>query len=358
MSRQALRLLAAVFGAAVLGALAGPLLLAGPAAAHSADAPTATDYRVTVLGVSPPLPGLTVRTIEAGARLELVNHTSHTIEVLGYSGEPYLRVGPDGVYQNDASPATYLNETLAGGVAPPSTAGSAMPPLWTKLSSTPAVLWHDHRTQVEVRPTVPAGVGAQRLLTWSVPLRDGVRDFAVTGTLDLVPPPSAPTWWAGCLLLGAGVAVLGLRGLRSPSVVSLITGLAALSYAVGAALDEGSLRPDGFLRVLVAQQTWPVVCGLAALAAGAYGLLNKPAADLGLGLAGVCVALFAGVANGAVFAHGVSPAVWPDTASRLLILATIAGGVGVAAAAVLHARAGLRRWRAPARPNLGELVGS
>ena len=358
VSRRALRLLAAVFGAAVSGALAGALLLAGPAAAHSADAPTATDYRVTVLGVDPPMPGLTVRAIEAGARLELVNHTSHTVEVLGYSGEPYLRIGPDGVYQNDASPATYLNETLAGGVAPPPTAGSAMPPLWTKLSSTPAVLWHDHRTQSQVRPTVPPGVGQQRLLTWSVPLRDGVREFAVTGTLDLVPPPSAPTWWAGCLLLGAGVAALGLRGLRLPSAVSLATGLAAVTYAVGAGLDSGSLGPDGFVRVLLAQQTWPVVCGLAALAAGAYGLFDRPAADLGLGLAGVCAAVFAGIANGAVFAHAVTPAVWPDTVSRFLILATIAGGAGVATAAALHARSALRRRRRPARRNLGEFVGS
>jgi hypothetical protein len=213
-----------------------------------------------------------------------------------------------------------------------------MPPLWTKLSSTPAVLWHDHRTQVEVRPTVPPGAGVQRLLTWSVPLRDGVRDFAVTGTLDLVPPPSAPTWWAGCLLLGAGLAVTGLRGLRLPSVVSLAAGLAALAYAVGAGLDAGSLGPAGFLRALLAQQTWPVVCGLAGLAAGGYGLAKRPAADLALGLAGVSVAVFGGLANGAVFAHAVTPAVWPETVSRSLVLATIAGGAAVTAAAVLHAR--------------------
>jgi hypothetical protein len=179
-----------------------------------------------------------------------------------------------------------------------------------------------------------------------------VRDFAVTGTLDLVPRPSAPTWWAGCLLLGAGVAVLGLRGLRWPSVVSVVAGTAAMTYAVGAGLDEGSLGPGGFFRVLLAQQTWPVVCGLAGLAAGVYGLFGKPAADLGLGLAGVCVAVFAGVANGAVFAHGVTPASWPDTLSRLLVLATIAGGAGVAAAAVLLSR---RRGRSPDR---GEFRGS
>ena len=132
----------------------------------------------------------------------------------------------------------------------------------------------------------------------------------------------------------------------------------AVTYAVGAGLDSGSLGPDGFVRVLLAQQTWPLVCGLAALAAGTYGLFDRPAADLGLGLAGVCVAVFAGVANGAVFAHAITPAVWPDTVSRFLILTTIAGGAGVTAAAVVHARGALRRRRASAPRNLGEFVGS
>jgi hypothetical protein len=342
---------------ALLAGVVGALAVAGPAAAHSADAPAATDYRVTVLGVTPPLPGLSVRAIEAGARLELVNRSSHTVEVLGYSGEPYLRVGPDGVYQNSASPATYLNETLAGGVAPPPTAGSAMPPLWTKLSAAPAVLWHDHRTQISVAapPPVP-GSGVRRLLNWSVPLRDGVREFAVTGTLDLVPPPAQPAWWAGCLLLAAGVAALGLRGLRAPAAVSAAAGLAGLLYALGAGLDSGALGPAGFVRVVLAQQTWPVVCGLAALAAGVYGWLRRPAADLALGLAGACLAIFAGLGNAAVFAHAVTPSAWPAATCRLLVLPTVAGGAGVAAAAVLAARSRARPSRAhSASPDRGEL---
>ena len=40
--------------------------------------------------VSPAAAGLRVRAVEAGARLELTNHTGTTVEVLGYQNEPYL----------------------------------------------------------------------------------------------------------------------------------------------------------------------------------------------------------------------------------------------------------------------------
>jgi hypothetical protein len=225
-----------------------------------------------------------------------------------------------------------------------------MPPQWTKLSATPAVLWHDHRTQPSTPVgAVPAGSGPQRLLTWSVPLRDGVQQFDVTGTIDALPPPSTPTWWAGCLLLAAAVAAVGLAGLRLPSLAAILAGFAGIAYSVGAGLDSGYLGVAGFARVVLAQQTWPVVCGFAALAAGVYGLLRRPAADLALGLSGACLAIFGGIGNAAVFAHTVTPSVWPGTVSRLLILATISGGAGVTAAAV-GGGPWRRRRRASRRP--------
>src|SRR5262245_20968599 len=97
--------LAGALGAAAVMVLAA----AAPAAAHAADAPDATNYRTTITGLTPALPGVEVRAIEAGARLELTNTAQRTVEVLGYSNEPYLEVRPDGVYQNTNSPATYLN---------------------------------------------------------------------------------------------------------------------------------------------------------------------------------------------------------------------------------------------------------
>jgi hypothetical protein len=331
---------------AVAAGVLAALVVAAPAQAHSADAPAASDYRTVVTGISPPLPGLTVRTVEAGARLELVNHSGRTIEVLGYAGEPYLQVRPDGVDQNANSPTAYINETLTGGVAPPSSAGPAVAPTWQPLSGTPAVLWHDQRTHwVAARPPsdVLAEPGvAHRIRDWSVPLRDGVRLFAVHGTLDWIPPPSPAIWWAGCLLVGAALAAPGL--LRSPSatpwsaLVAAGCGLAAAGYALGSALDSGALSAAGLVRALLAQQTWPLVCALAAIAAGTYGVLRRPAADLGLAIAGTCLALFSGIVNAAVFAHGVVPLSWPPGVARVLVLLPVAGGLAVAAASVLRLR--------------------
>ncbi len=322
---------------AVSAGVIAALAAATPAAAHATDAPRAADYRVTVTGLTAQFPGLTVRTVAAGARLELINQSGHPVEVLGYAGEPYLRVGPDGVFQNRASPATYLN----AGLSPPPGTGPAEPPVWQRLSRTPAVLWHDHRT----------GAG----VAWSVPLRDGVRAFAVTGTSVWVPRPNPAVWWAGCLLLGAAIGALGLRrtgSVRPLAVVAVVAGGAALGYALGAAADLGALGVTGYLRGLLGQHTWALLCGAAALAGGGYALFARPAAELALALAGACVALFAGLPNAAVFGHAVAPVPYPGGAARTLVLLAIAGGAGVTAAAILRLRAA-RTAPAPSLASVG-----
>jgi hypothetical protein len=333
---------------AILAGLVGALAVGAPASAHSADVPAASDYTSTVTGIDPPLPGLSVRAVDAGTQLELVNHTGRPIEVLGYGGEPYLSVAPDGVYQNVNSPATYLNETLTGGVAPPSTATVAAVPAWQKLSAAPAVLWHDHRAHwmaatpppdVAADPAVPHAVS-----TWSVPLRDGVRAFAVTGRLDWVPRPAPAVWWASALLLTSLLTFVGFRRFPVAGWVGIGTGVAALAYAVGTALDAGALGAAGLSRTLVSTQPWALLCGTAAVAAGLYALRRKPAADLALGLSGATLALFAGAANAGVFAHAVAPVPYPGTVSRTLVLLCVAGGTGLAAVTVLRMR------RPPAPP--------
>ncbi|MCW3843987.1 hypothetical protein ONA70_28250 [Micromonospora yasonensis] len=336
-------------GLVVTAALAALLALATPAAAHGADAPDATDYRAQVSTLSPAPRGLTARMVEAGARLELTNTTGRDVEVLGYSGEPYLRIGPGGVYENSRSPATYLNRTLAGDTPLPAEADPAATPVWRKVSEDRSARWHDQRARW-LESDLPAQVTAdptreQRVRDWVVPLRDGDQAIEVRGTLDWVPPPDPYPWWVagtlGFLLVGAAGLVpagtlAGARALRGVGALLALGGLAAVTSSVGRALDAGADGVGGVLVGLLGGQTWALLTGLGALVAGGYALARRPAADFALALAGACLALFAGVANLAVLSRSVVPAPWPAGLARILVTLVLAAGAGALATGLLR----------------------
>jgi hypothetical protein len=353
--------------AAAVG-LIGALAVAAPAHAHGADAPDGTNYRTTVTAVTPAIDGVSVRTIEAGARLELTNATGRTVEVLGYAGEPYLEVRPDGVYENTHSPATYVNRTLAGETPPPG-ADPAQPPAWRKVGSEPVARWHDQRIRwVEAEP--PAEVRADpgrphRVRDWTVPLRDGASTVQVHGRLDWLPPPDPYVWWAGILLGALAIGALGLippagagggRALAGFGVLAAAGGAAAIAFAVARTLDAGADDPAALALGLLTAGLSPVLIGLGTLAAAAYALARRPAADFAIALAGACLALFAGVPNAAALARSVAPAAGPPVLARLLVAAVIAIGLGAAAAGALRLRAAARTAAAHTTPADHEVV--
>jgi hypothetical protein len=345
---------------AVAAGLVGALAAATPAWAHGADAPNGTDYRTSVTAVTPAVPGLTVRAIEAGGRLELANRTGRTIEVLGYAGEPYLEVRPDGVYENTHSPATYLNTTLAGDTEPPATADPTLPPSWRRLSTEPVARWHDRRThwlEDAPPPEVRADPSREhRVRDWVVPLRDGMSTVEVRGTLDWLPPPSPALWWSLGLLGALVVAALGLLPAGRATTWALAAvaaagGLTAIVFAVARQADAGATGVGGLLQGLLAGQVWLVLTGLGAFAAGAYALARRPASDFALALAGACLAVFGGVANIPVFSRAVAPVPWPSLWARVAVAVVIAAGAGTAAACALRLRAADSTGAPPAEPH-------
>ncbi|GIM95789.1 hypothetical protein [Paractinoplanes toevensis] len=308
----------------VAGAFLAP---ATPAFAHGGDAPDATAYRTTITGISTPEKGLTVRTVEAGARLELTNKTGHSVEVLGYSGEPYLDIRPDGTWENVNSPAAYINETLAGDTPVPSSADPTAAPSWRRISGATSVRWHDQRTHwlsAGLPPPARADpTRAHRLRDWEVPLRVQVRTFAITGTLDWEPPPKAWLWWSVAVLTGLTAFALLRKWPRSVRPVTLIAAICPLVYAVSTALDGTS--PSLLL----------ITVGLLAIAA-AY---RHP--PFFLTLAGAAVALFAGFTEIGAFDAAVLPAAGPAWLPRAAVAVALGAGTALALTGVLRLRAAL-----------------
>jgi hypothetical protein len=305
----------------IAAALAGAAVLvpATPASAHGGDTPDATAYRTRITGFSTPERGLTVRTVEAGARLELTNKTGHSVEVLGYSGEPYLDIRPDGTYQNLNSPTAYADRT------PPPHADPTAPPSWQRISTSTTARWHDQRThwlgagpppQAAADPSRP-----HRLREWTVPLRVQVRTFEIRGTLDWIPPPRAWLWWLTAALAGLLATALAYRWPSSIAPLALIGGLSPILYATTRLADGGAP---------------PIVLILAAVLALSAAYRHPP---FWLALSGAALALFGGLTETAAFTAAVLPAAGPAWLSRAAVALAVGLGAALTATGILRLRA-------------------
>jgi hypothetical protein len=209
---------------ALAAALLAAVVVVPAAAAHPRAKGYARGFHSKVLSVRPELAGLAVSVVDGDDRLRIANDSGTDLLVLGYDGEPYLRIGPAGVHRNERSPASYLNRDRFARISVPLTADPGAKPVWKRVSARPAWQWHDHRiqwmglgppTQVREKPDQ-----THRIFDWSVPGRLGDQRLTVTGRLDYVPPAEsgvssvlivliAVTTTAA--LLGFGLLMLRLR---------------------------------------------------------------------------------------------------------------------------------------------------
>jgi hypothetical protein len=221
----------------LLGVIA-VLALAGPASAHVGGEVAGSNFDGRVLSVTPEVPGISVRILQFGDELELVNETSTEVVVPGYSDEPYLRIGPDGVWRNANSPATYINLDRFGRVDVPEHAEGRAAPDWVKVSTEPTYVWHDHRThwmsENQLPPAVAADPGsAHTVFEWTVALVHGDTPVEVAGELTWSPPPSPWVVWPLYLAPALLTVAAGLlaRSARPLGVLLLVGAAAALWHA-------------------------------------------------------------------------------------------------------------------------------
>ena len=341
--------------AGLLVALAGLLVVggAGPAQAHIVGiGGRASNYRTDILDLSPPVPGLIVHVLEAGNQLELTNHSGQELVVLGYRSEPYLRVGPTGVYENKRSPSAYANRFANAPSHIPANLDPAAPPQWRRIATQPDAVWHDHRSHWS--GTNPPAVTTDRshrqviVPNWQIPLRLGQRTVLIEGDIVWVPGPSPRPWVLLALITFAVVLAAGWRrryGLLAllvmvavaADLVHTVGAFAASTAPVVAKVYAAMISVGGWVAAVVA--VWQLRRGR--LQAGRILLL----------LAGTFLAFASALPDVGALASSQLPSTLDPALSRATIALTLGLGLGMVAASLLIPD--ITRPTTQPRPGLG-----
>jgi hypothetical protein len=317
---------------------------AAPAAAHAIGAGTAaSNYRTVVGGIDQGTPGLSVRSV-AGGQLELTNLGPEEVVVLGYQLEPYLRVGPGGVFENRRSPSVYTNRFTATPASVPSEFDARAAPEWRRIGDGPSAVWHDHRAHWAGPdpPVVKASPGVTHVgvRDWEIPLRQGDRTMLVRGTITWVPGPSPLPWAlaAVALFVVALAAAGGYRRPRALAVVALVAVAADMVHTAGSLLASTAPVSVELYGTATSAAGW-ALAGLAAYR------LQRGRADTGLLyllLGGVFLTLAGALPDLPALARSQLASALGPVATRAAITVTL--GLGAAMMA-----AGIAGFRSPRR---------
>jgi hypothetical protein len=276
------------------------LAVPGTASAHLRTGRSAVDFRATVLPSSAPL---RARVYQADLAIGLTLIGSHRVIVLGYLGEPFIRLDPSGGFVNVASP------TAAGTkLAPPHSRSSK--PLWRPNSTHPIATWHDAR--------VRAGEKTGR---WRIPLLvDGRRTF-LAGSVERV---AAPAWWPW-LAIGVAFAVATALGLRRRALAAAafgaLSGAATVVSATGFALASTATQGAW---IEGANEAVFALVGAVILVRGSGNAKALAGGFLGL------LGLAAGLTKLPVLLHGIVLSALPGGVARVAVVLAIAAGAAAA----------------------------
>lgn len=300
------RRLVLALGLAALTALGSP----GAAGAHLRSGRIAVDYRADVSQLPA---GVEARVYRSDLALGVTVAPGHEVVVLGYSGEPTIRLDAAGVAANEASPtaagAGLLKRT-------PRREGGA--PRWRLISSSHTIVWHDARLR-----GLPSGVTHGR---WTVPLLVDGRRARLGGELQRVPTPSPWPWLALGAVVTAAVAILLAfrRQVVRSATVLLGCAAAAASVATAVGFALASTASEGAW-VEGANELVFVLVGVAFVARGSRD--TRALAGGALGLLGLAV----GLSKLPALLHGVVLSALPAATARASVALAICAGAAAAA---------------------------
>jgi hypothetical protein len=272
---------------------------------------SAVDFRASVL---PLHGGGSARVYESDLALRLTVAAENKVVVLGYLGEPAIRIGMEGVAVNAASPTTAGMGLLQG---PARRAGA---PVWQHRSSGRSVVWHDNRLR-----GLPAGVDRGR---WSVPLVVNGRPTRLAGTIWRVPAPAAWPWFVlGIPFIGvtALVFLFGERRRFPVAAVSfgIFSAVCAVATAAGFVFDTYSSEGKW---VEAGNELAFVLVGVLLVLRGSPD--TRAIAGAGLGLLGLAV----GLSKLPVLLHGIVLSALPGDLARVLVVLAIWAGAAATVA--------------------------
>ncbi len=314
------------------------LCLPTSAQAHATTIVTSLDFvaRVVSTGRDPSV--IHARIDDGDRKLELRVSPPHTVLVLGYAGEPFLRFSPAGVDVNDRSPTAVADKLARGASAPALTPRAHA--RWSFLTGGDRFAWHDHR----LGPVPARRYGDGEVATWAIPLVVDGRPDLITGRLWHGRGP--PVWiWLGVFGL-ALVAAAPLsrqqpdRAARTVFICAGVAGTAALVLSIGLSLGPGLGAWEGVPTTVVVAVAAVAVFRWLPQARGALaGLVGLVAALVGLGDAGVLV-------------HGYVISPLPAAVIRAAAATAVASGLVAAVTVATRHLAGSSvpsRHRRPAR---------
>jgi len=317
---------------------------AAPAQAHAVHVGVdPSNWRSTIGGVQPAAKNLRVSLGDGAQRLSVSVTGATQVEVLGYDGEPFLRLSGDGAWLNERSTTTW---SVAGArVLPASGLSERAAPRWKKVSDTGTWRWHDARTHwpgyAPPPPVQEHPDRRQQVGVWTLPILVAGHPGAITGRIDWIPGPNPAPGTVFLLvpllaLIGAGFVpfwrLAAVAALLLVAAADVVHAVGLVDGRVGSAWTRLAALPGhGAVSVLL----W------AAMATCAIGIARRrhvTASVYGAAMLAAVIFLSDGVPSVALVWRSQGITGLPIGVDRYLVAALTGSSLGLLVAAMLLIR--------------------